>query len=297
MKTENFKDGRNPQDKGDMARHGLKGKSISQLKKIRSSNTASKRKKQLAHWYINMHSEETKGTELVHHGQTTKNFDICPSALKAFDKNQKDEMGDKDGFHDAVVAVDKYLGIEKRLTKKGSASQDDMDSMTNAVNDAKQKIKKAGLPGHTYHQIHLDAVKKLMKKKTFKEYMYDYGTPEATKLAKKMTPGQNEDRREKLRSKMANIGKQMGKTAADINKTIGKEPEPKMKKPADSMFKSHPKYEGKKKGLTISKVRSKLYKGAKTLGDISALRKKKVGQRIGRRIAGKIASRAMRSLF
>ena len=33
---ENFMDGKNPQDKGDMARHGLKGKSISQLKKIRS---------------------------------------------------------------------------------------------------------------------------------------------------------------------------------------------------------------------------------------------------------------------
>lgn len=55
---ENFMDGRNPQDKGDMARHGLKGKSISQLKKVRSSKTASKRKKQLAHWYINMHKEE-----------------------------------------------------------------------------------------------------------------------------------------------------------------------------------------------------------------------------------------------
>ena len=50
-------DGRNPQDKGDMARHGLKGKSISQLKKIRSSKTASPRAKQLAHWYINMHKK------------------------------------------------------------------------------------------------------------------------------------------------------------------------------------------------------------------------------------------------
>ena len=54
---ENFQDGRNPQDKGDMKRHGLKGKSISDLKKIRSGN-ASPRKKQLAHWYINMHSKD-----------------------------------------------------------------------------------------------------------------------------------------------------------------------------------------------------------------------------------------------
>ena len=54
---ENFMDGRNPEDKGDMARYGLKGKTIAQLKKIRSSKTASPRKKQLAHWQINMHSK------------------------------------------------------------------------------------------------------------------------------------------------------------------------------------------------------------------------------------------------
>lgn len=51
---ENFQDGRNPQDKGDMARYGLKGKSITQLKKIRSSDSATPREKQLAHWRINM---------------------------------------------------------------------------------------------------------------------------------------------------------------------------------------------------------------------------------------------------
>jgi hypothetical protein len=55
---ENFQDGRNPQDRGDMARHGLKGKSIAALKKIRSSDSASPRKKHLAHWYINMHSKD-----------------------------------------------------------------------------------------------------------------------------------------------------------------------------------------------------------------------------------------------
>lgn len=51
---ENFLDGRNPQDKGDMARHGLKGKSVTHLKKVRSSETATPRQKQLAHWRINM---------------------------------------------------------------------------------------------------------------------------------------------------------------------------------------------------------------------------------------------------
>jgi hypothetical protein len=61
---ENFKDGKNPQDKGDMNRHGLKDKNISQLKKIRGSDSATPRQKQLAHWYINMHSEEVVSEDL-----------------------------------------------------------------------------------------------------------------------------------------------------------------------------------------------------------------------------------------
>jgi hypothetical protein len=108
-------------------------------------------------------TEEIDGKQLVHHGETTKNFEICPSALKAFNDNQKAGMGDKDGFHEAVVAVDKYLGIEKALTKKGSATEADMDKMKAAVEDAKQKIKAAGLPGHDYHGIHIKAVEELMK--------------------------------------------------------------------------------------------------------------------------------------
>jgi hypothetical protein len=58
---ENFADGKNPQDKGDSARQGIpKKSSISTLKKIRSSDTASPRKKQLAHWQINMRQGKKK---------------------------------------------------------------------------------------------------------------------------------------------------------------------------------------------------------------------------------------------
>lgn len=61
VQKENFADGRNPQDKGDSARHGIrKGMTIAQLKKIRSSDTASARKKQLAHWQINMRQGKKK---------------------------------------------------------------------------------------------------------------------------------------------------------------------------------------------------------------------------------------------
>jgi len=58
---ENFADGKNPQDKGDSGRHGIKkGITIAQLKKIRSSDSASPRKKQLAHWQINMRQGRSK---------------------------------------------------------------------------------------------------------------------------------------------------------------------------------------------------------------------------------------------
>jgi len=109
-----------------------------------------------------MYGEEVKGKQLVHHGETTKNFDVCPAALKAFDQNQKDGMGDKDGFHDAVVAVDKYLGFEKALVKKGSATETDLEKMKELVSVAKGKISNAGLKGHDYHQTHIDAVKDLI---------------------------------------------------------------------------------------------------------------------------------------
>jgi hypothetical protein len=47
----------------------------------------------------------------------------------------------------------------------------------------------------------------------------------------------------------------------------------------------------------INKVRNVLYTSAKVLGDVNAVEKGKVPQRIGRRIAGKYASRIMNSIF
>ena len=59
--TENFADGKGPGKPGDSKRAGIpKGATITQLKKIRSSNTSSLRKKQLAHWQINMRQGKKK---------------------------------------------------------------------------------------------------------------------------------------------------------------------------------------------------------------------------------------------
>ena len=59
--SENFADGRNPQDRGDSARHGIPKKaSLAALDKIVHSKTASPRKKQLAHWQANMRRGRNK---------------------------------------------------------------------------------------------------------------------------------------------------------------------------------------------------------------------------------------------
>ena len=59
--TENFADGKGPGRKGDSKRAGIPKKAtIAQLKKIRDSKKASKRKKQLAHWQINMRQGRKK---------------------------------------------------------------------------------------------------------------------------------------------------------------------------------------------------------------------------------------------
>ena len=49
--------------------------------------------------------------------------------------------------------------------------------------------------------------------------------------------------------------------------------------------------------MTLAKIRSKIYKTAKVMGDVQAVRKKKVGKRIARRVAGKVTGRALSKLF
>lgn len=56
--TENFLDGKNPQDKGDSKRHGVPTKaSVSKLRKVAKQGG---RKGQLAHWMANMKAGKAK---------------------------------------------------------------------------------------------------------------------------------------------------------------------------------------------------------------------------------------------
>lgn len=109
--------------------------------------------------YDQMFGEEAG--QLTYEGGTTKNFDMCPAALKAFQKNLKDGASGAD-VTKAIQAVDKYLGIEKRLQKADEVSESDYDQMKAAVDGAIEALKKADLRGHDYHDIHVDAVRELV---------------------------------------------------------------------------------------------------------------------------------------
>ena len=49
--------------------------------------------------------------------------------------------------------------------------------------------------------------------------------------------------------------------------------------------------------MSINSTRSLLYQVARLLGDVNAAQKGKVGQRIGRRLAGKVTGRGLSRLF
>lgn len=105
---------------------------------------------------------EAKETQFEYDSYKTLNFDICPSAKDAFEKNAE-SVKDKRKLLDAVKAVDRYLGIEKDLRLKDDVTADDLDKMTDAVDAAKEEIQEAGLKGHNYHDIHVDNVKDMTK--------------------------------------------------------------------------------------------------------------------------------------
>lgn len=49
--------------------------------------------------------------------------------------------------------------------------------------------------------------------------------------------------------------------------------------------------------MNINKIRSALYKTARFLGDVNAVQKGKVGQRVARRTAGKAVGKAFKKIF
>lgn len=137
----------------------------------------------------------------------------------------------------------------KRITKHDKKKAFRKKSMEEVAENRRERLRaKLAAVGKDMKKT-ADALKKTTddynkKFGTPKKEVYDYGTPEATKHAKKMTPGQDVDEK-----------------------------------------------------LTFAKVRKGLYKTAKAMGDVQAVRKKKVGKRVARRVAGKATGKMLGKLF
>ena len=119
-----------------------------------------------------------------------------------------------------------------------------------------------------------------------------------------------ENRRDRLRAKFAAVGKDMKKTndelkkiTTDYKKKFGTKKEYKYDYGSPESVKLMKKItpgqneDTQNEKMTFNKFRSGLYKTAKAMGDVQAVRKKKVGKRIARRAAGKVTGRMLKKLF
>ncbi|CAB4143613.1 hypothetical protein UFOVP447_190 [uncultured Caudovirales phage] len=118
--NENFMDGKGPGKPGDSARHGLKGKSAAELRKIRSSDSASPRKKQLAHWLLNMHHNEE--TELDEKRGLWDNIHAKRARIKAGSGERMRKPGSKgaptkQNFKDASESVQESYDVNSKHYK------------------------------------------------------------------------------------------------------------------------------------------------------------------------------------
>jgi hypothetical protein len=179
-----------------------------------------------------------------------------------------------------------------------------------------QMFMKGNSPGEV--KSHL---RKLVKQPSMVKSV-DRATKHDVKKRRKAQMQMAENRRDRLRAKLAAVGKDMEKTNQSIKKIAGIEDKPKQRLGSDGKpYKS--KYfkpeevdpardEGKpgavahakkmtpgqkNEKITIGKIRKMAYKTGKTLGDVQAVKKKKIGKRIARRAVGKLASRAIGALL
>ena len=101
---ENFKDGRNPQDKGDSRRHGIPKKaSLASLDKIAKQGG---RKGQLAHWQANMRRGRKKAAKEV--------FDI---GMGQASHGREDTIAESTGMDEFKEILKKFLPIAKKFAK------------------------------------------------------------------------------------------------------------------------------------------------------------------------------------
>jgi len=127
--------------------------------------------------------------------------------------------------------------------------------------------------------------------KTDKWYIHqpEWGTDESQKKAKAMTPGEKRDRQKVGEArKLKSIRIDMKKRAQDNERA-----RQALKDPDHNPDWAN----SKSKVESLNKIRNVLYKGAKFLGDVNAVKKGKVGKRVARRAAGKATGKFLGKLF
>ena len=75
-------------------------------------------------------------------GYHTKNFDICQSAVKAFNKLKKARMTEqsKEIFIQLAKIQDDFFGIEKKALKEEKITEEDLKGMINRLNEIHHRV-------------------------------------------------------------------------------------------------------------------------------------------------------------
>lgn len=110
--------------------------------------------------------DEDKHDQVTYDGLTTKAFDICPGAVKAF--NELVGIGPNELVKAAMMDTDNYLMIEKRAMERGFATQPEMYEFIKHYNSAYRTLDEIGdVENHEdYMQGHMDEMKRLSKEFT-----------------------------------------------------------------------------------------------------------------------------------
>jgi len=232
--------------------------------------------------------------------------------IKDFKKSDAPQFKGKSEKERRDQAIAAYLSAKRGNKKLGEEFMFRVE-----VEGLPQMFMKGNSPGEV--KTHL---RKLVKQPSMVKSVDRMTKHDIKKRRRKQAElGEGMNRRDRLRAKLAAVGKDMEKTNKELKKTIGVKDKPQQRLGSDGKpYKS--KYfkdevdpardEGKpgavkhakkmtpgqqNEKITIGKIRKMAYKTGKTLGDVQAVKKKKIGKRIARRAAGKLVGRALGALF
>ena len=88
-------------------------------------------------------------------------LELCPLAVTQFVKDF--EVYGMKRVTPAVEAVNKYLGVERKVLNAGTATDQDLKDIIDGVAEAKAMLQHVGIaPPHNYHQSHIETVRSMI---------------------------------------------------------------------------------------------------------------------------------------